>query len=80
MKLYEPKVALSGGLSGLETFFKIIDRCKKLLKKNGMLILEIGERQGNKLRKNLEMKEFNQIKIYKDLSGKERCLVSTKNY
>ena len=79
MRFYEPKIALSGGFSGLETFFKIINKCKKLLKKNGTLVLEIGERQGIELKKNLESNEFNQIKIYKDLSGKDRCLVSIKN-
>ena len=79
VRLYEPKIALSGGISGLEIFFKIINKCKKLLKKNGMLILEIGERQGKELKKYLELNEFNQIKIYKDLAGKDRCLVSIKN-
>ena len=78
VRLYEPKIALSGGFSGLETFFKIINKCKKLLKKNGTLVLEIGERQGIELKKNLESNEFNQIKIYKDLSGKDRCLISIK--
>ena len=79
VRFYEPKIALSGGFSGLETFLKIINKCKKLLKKNGTLVLEIGERQGIELKKNLESNEFNQIKIYKDLSGKDRCLVSIKN-
>ena len=45
-----------------------------------MLILEIGERQGKELKKNLELNRFNQIKIYKDLSGKDRCLVGVKNH
>ncbi len=80
VKINEPKIALSGGLSGLEIFFKIINRCKKLLKNNGMLILEIGHKQSNDLKKYLKSKGFNQIKIYKDLSGKNRCIVSTKNY
>ena len=80
VKLYEPKIASSGGFSGLETIFKIIDKCQRLLKNKGMLILEIGERQGKELKKYLELKKYNQIKIYKDLSGKDRCLVSTKNH
>ena len=79
VRLYEPKIALSGGISGLEIFFKIINKCKKLLKINGTLILEIGERQSKELKKYLQLNEFNQIKIYKDLSGKDRCLVSIKN-
>ncbi len=80
VKLNEPKIALSGGFSGLEVFFKIINKCDRLLKNNGMLILEIGHKQGNNLKKYLKLKGFNQIKTYKDLSGKDRCLISTKNY
>ena len=80
VRSYEPKIALLGGFSGLETFLKIINKSKKLLKNNGKLILEIGERQGEDLRKKLELNGFNQIKIYKDLSAKDRCLVSTKNH
>ncbi len=79
VKLYEPKIALSGGFSGLEIFFKIINKCDKLLKNNGMLILEIGHKQGIDLKKHLKSKGFNQIKIYKDLSGNSRCLVGTKS-
>ncbi len=80
VRSYEPKIALFGGFSGLETFFKIINKCKRLLKNNGKLILEIGERQGEDLRKKLKSKRFNQIKVYKDLSAKDRCLISTKNH
>ena len=80
VKLNEPKLALSGGSSGLEIFFKIIIKCKVLLKNNGKLILEIGHKQGKELSKYLNLNGFNQTKIYKDLSGKDRCLVSTKNY
>ena len=45
-----------------------------------MLILEIGEKQGKELSKTLKTNGFSRVKIYKDLSGKDRCLVSTKNH
>ncbi len=79
VKLNEPKLALSGGSSGLEIFFKIINKCKILLKNNGKLFLEIGHRQGKELSKYLNYNGFSQTKIYQDLSNKDRCLVSTKN-
>ena len=78
VKLNEPKIALSGGFSGLETFFKIIDKSRRLLKNNGMLFLEIGHTQRKDLMNYLKSKRFSQIKIYKDLSKNDRCLVSTK--
>ena len=80
VKLNEPKLALLGGFSGLEIFFKVINKSKKLLKRNGKLILEIGYKQDKELKKYLKINGFNQIKIYKDISGKDRCIVSSKNH
>ena len=79
VKLNEPNLALSGGSSGLEILFKIINKCKILLKFNGKLFLEIGHKQGKELSKYLNLNGFNQTKIFKDLYGKNRCLISTKN-
>ena len=79
VKFNEPKLALLGGCSGLEIFFRIVNKSKKLLKRNGKLILEIGHRQGKELKKYLKLNGFNQIKIYRDLSGKDRCIVGNKN-
>ena len=79
VKLNEPKLALSGGKSGLNKVFKVIKKSKELLKTNGKLILEIGDKQSKKVKKYLIKNNFNQIKIFKDLSGKKRCVVSTKS-
>ena len=78
VKLNEPKLALSGGKSGLNKVFKVIKKSQKLLKTNGKLILEIGDKQSKEVKKYLIKNNFNQIKIFKDLSGKDRCIVSTK--
>ena len=79
VKLNEPKLALSGGKSGLYKVFKVIKKSQKLLKTNGKLILEIGDKQSKEVKKYLIKNNFNQIKILKDLSGKNRCVVSTKS-
>ena len=79
VKLNEPKLALSGGKSGLNKVFKVIKKSQKLLKTKGKLILEIGDKQSKEVKKYLIKNNFNQIKIFKDLSGKNRCVVSTKS-
>ena len=79
VKLNEPKLALSGGKSGLNKVFKVIKKSQVLLKTNGKLILEIGDKQSKEVKKYLIKYNFNQIKIFKDLSGKKRCVVSTKS-
>ena len=79
VKLNEPKMALLGGKSGLNKVFKVIKKSQKLLKTKGKLILEIGDKQSKEVKKYLIKNNFNQIKILKDLSGKNRCVVSTKS-
>ncbi len=79
VKLNEPKLALSGGKSGLNKVFKVIKKSRELLKTNGKLILEIGDKQSKEVKKYLIKNNFNQIKIFKDLSGKKRCVVCTKS-
>ena len=76
--IYEPKIALDGGLDGLEVIKKVISKSKHLLKTNGKLILEIGYDQKYKVIKFLKKKNFFINKIIKDYGNNTRCIVSTK--
>ena len=78
IKLHEPKIALSGGFDGFRDIKKVIVVSKKLLKINGKLIIEIGHKQKNQSVKILNENGYYINKISKDLSGKERCIISTK--
>ena len=78
IKFHEPKLALSGGSDGLRDLKKVIFKSKKLFKINGKLILEIGYKQKDQCKKILNENKFYINKISKDLSGKDRCIVSTK--
>ena len=78
IKFHEPKLALSGGSDGLRDLKKIIFKSKNLLKINGKLILEIGYKQKNQCLKILNDNKFYINKTSKDLSGNDRCIVSTK--
>ena len=78
VRLYEPRLALYGGITGFDEIKKIIKKSSKLLKYNGKLIIEIGEKQKNFTIKILQKNGYYINKICKDYSGKDRCLVSTK--
>ena len=75
---YEPKIALDGGLDGLEVIKKIISKTKYLLKINGKLVLEIGYDQKYKVTNLLKEKNFFINKVIKDYGNNTRCIVSTK--
>ena len=78
IKFHEPELALSGGSDGYKNIEKVIYKSKKLLKINGKLILEIGHKQKNKSVKILKDNGFYINKISKDLSGKDRCIASSR--
>ena len=45
---FEPRIALDGGLDGLDLIKKVIYKSNHLLKKNGLLVIEIGFNQYRK--------------------------------
>ena len=75
---FEPKIALDGGLDGLDIIKKIISKSKNLLRINGKLILEIGYDQKYKVVNFLRKNNFFVNNIIKDYGKIERCIVSTK--
>ena len=78
IKLYEPNVALNGGLDGYREIKLIIVKSSELLKINGKLILEIGHNQKDKSISLLKKNGFYINKTCQDLSGNDRCIISTK--
>ena len=77
---FEPKLALKAGIDGLKIIRKLILKSKKLLKKNGKLIFEIGENQKDLCINLLLKNNFYINKICKDLYSTPRVIVSTKNF
>ena len=72
------KLALNGGIDGTSEIKRVIIKSSKLIKKNGMLILEIGFDQKNKVKKLLNNYGFYVNEVLKDLAKNNRCIVSTK--
>ena len=75
---YEPKKALKGGKDGLLEITKVINGASRLIKKNGLFVLEIGYNQMNKVVGILKKKGFYIINRLKDYSKNDRCIISKK--
>jgi release factor glutamine methyltransferase len=78
IKLYEPKIALQGGVQGTDFLCKIINLASKILKINGLLALEIGDNQFCILAKYLKKNRFKILDKYILINKQVRCLLATK--
>jgi len=75
---FEPKVALDGGIDGLDLIKKVIYKSTVLLKRSGVLALEIGFGQYNKVSKILTHCKFREYSRIYDYNSNVRCIISTK--
>lgn len=73
---YEPVLALDGGPDGLAFYRRIVAEAPEFLKKNGVLILEIGADQCRSLTEIAETcGGYDPIRIFRDLGGNDRVAV-----
>jgi len=77
IKGYEPKLALDGGVDGLDFYRKISNEAIKHLTDNGLLAYEIGFDQGEDIKKML-LNDFYNIEILKDFQSLDRVVVGIK--
>jgi release factor glutamine methyltransferase len=75
---FEPRAALDGGVDGLDLIKKVIYKSNRLLKRNGMLALEIGLSQYHKVSSILRNYRFREISKEYDCNRNVRCIISTK--
>ncbi len=75
VKLFEPSLALIGGDDGLDLIRRLLQQASTKLKKNGLILLEIGWQQGL-LTKQLAHAHFPsaQVDIIQDYAGHDRLV------
>ena len=71
---FEPKLALDGGKEGLDVIKKVIYKSKTILKKDGLLALEIGFKQHYKVSQILKEQGFREKLLVKDYLNNIRCV------
>jgi len=75
---HEPIEALNGGTDGLDLIKKVIYKSNYLLKKEGILALEIGFNQYQEVAGKLRLSGFREISKVYDYNRNVRCIISTK--
>ena len=74
---FEPRLALDGGATGLDFYDRYRADALNLLKVGGAVFFEIGDTQGEAVRRMMESYGFGDIRISKDLSGRDRYASAT---
>jgi len=69
---FEPRLALDGGIDGLAVIAPLIHSARAMLKPGGVLLLEIGNVQADRVRELLLKAGFSLIRIEKDYGGQDR--------
>tara|TARA_B100001123_G_scaffold446153_1_gene599704 strand:+ start:160 stop:1008 length:849 start_codon:yes stop_codon:yes gene_type:complete len=75
---YEPLIALDGGVDGLDLIKKVIYKSNYLLKRRGLLALEIGHNQYRKVSNILKYNGYREMSKEYDYNSNVRCIISTK--
>lgn len=75
---YEPLIALDGGVDGLDLIKKVIYKSNHLLKREGLLALEIGCNQYKKVSNILRYQGYREMSREYDYNRNVRCIISTK--
>ena len=69
---YEPRLALDGGVTGLDFYDRYLGDALNILKPGGAVFFEIGEGQGAALAKLMADYGFADVRIEKDFAGHDR--------
>ena len=72
--LHEPMTALDGGADGLDFYRRIANEAPEYLEDGGVILLEIGDTQGEAVKGLLENGGFTNVTIIKDLAGRDRVV------
>ena len=75
---YEPLTALDGGIDGLDLIKKVIYKSNHLLKRMGMLALEVGHNQYRRVSNILRYNGYREVGKEYDYNRNVRCIISTK--
>lgn len=74
----EPKMALDGGNDGLDFYRRFCEIYPPLLEGGGLLAFEIGEEQGEAVKRLMEAAGLREIQVRKDFAGNDRVVTAIK--
>lgn len=74
VRSWEPRLSLDGGEDGLQVIRRLIQDSRSMLKRGGMLVLEIGEDQAREVC-GLAGRLYDHVDVGRDLDGRQRFVI-----
>lgn len=71
----EPRLALDGGVTGLDFYDSILEKAPSYLTEQGVVALEIGYDQGEAVKEIMRKNGFHEIEVRKDFGGNDRVVI-----
>ncbi len=78
VSLFEPKLALDGGVDGLDPYRILIAQLPKHLRSGGWVVLEVGEGQSFAVQQLMGEQKLENFSIAKDYQGIDRCVIAQR--
>ncbi len=75
VSIHEPRIALDGGVDGLDYYRRLASQTKHLLNENGYMVFEFGKGQENDVKKIFELAGMQVISFKNDMTATPRCIV-----
>ena len=75
--LHEPRMALDGGIDGLDFYRRIAKEGKRFLLPGGRVYLEIGYDQGESVKGIFQKEGYQEVEVFPDYEGRDRGLYAT---
>lgn len=76
VRVYEPRVALDGGPDGLVLHRRIVEDALHVLRRGGMLAVEVAYGQARQVMELMQVAGFTDIEAWSDLAGIERAITA----
>ena len=71
---HEPRLALDGGVDGMDFYRRIVREAVNYLYPGGRLLMEFDDSQAEPVSKMMEEAGFMEVEVHRDLAGLRRCI------